>query len=90
MLKFINIECKEANEICNKAQYNEATSLEKLKLSLHLLTCKVCSLYTKQNKILTKVCKEKSNECNLHQFQLEQEEKQRLKDELKKQFQNNF
>ena len=89
MLKFINIECKEANEICNKAQYGEAKLFEKVKLSIHLATCKICSLYTKQNRLLTEVLKEKSNDehCDLQKFHMKHEEKERLKEELKKQFQ---
>lgn len=84
MYKFIT--CSEANEICNKSQYNEATIYEKIKLNLHLSLCKVCSLYTKQNQVLTKTLKYKANDCKLHRPTLSEEEKNKLKEELKKQF----
>jgi len=86
MFKFIKITCNEANEICNKAQYNEATVFEKVKLNLHILTCKVCALYSKQNRLLTKAYNYKANDCSLQKFELNDEDKQRLKDELKKEF----
>lgn len=87
MIKFKQITCSEANEICNKAQYNEASSLEKIKLNIHIATCKVCALYTKQNRLLTKAFNHKANECKLHRANLNQDEKQRLKEEFNKQLQ---
>lgn len=50
---FIN--CNEATLVCDKTQYKEAGFWERIKLSLHLLTCKHCKVYTKQNAIITKV-----------------------------------
>ncbi len=49
------IKCDEATCICDKSQYNEASFWEKLKLSFHLMTCKHCKVYTKQNELITKV-----------------------------------
>ena len=86
MFKTLNITCKEANEICNKAQYHEASFFEKIKLNLHLITCKVCALYSKQNKLLTKTLGYKAKDCSLQKFHLSDEEKQRFKEELKKEF----
>lgn len=83
MIKFKQITCSEANEICNKAQYNEASSIEKIKLSLHIVLCKVCALYSKQNKILTKTFKYKANDCKLHRHNLDESEKQKFKEALK-------
>lgn len=59
--KFI-LFCKEANQACDKAQYNEISVWEKLKLNLHLLMCSACRKYTKGNKKLTKVIKIKKSE----------------------------
>ena len=87
MIQLKQITCSEANEICNKAQYNEASSLEKLKLNIHITLCKKCALYTKQNKLLTKIFKEKANDCKLHKIDLNEEEKKRLKEEFNKQLQ---
>ncbi|MCG2461736.1 hypothetical protein K8352_13335 [Flavobacteriaceae bacterium F89] len=50
------ISCKEAEEICNKAQYNEATFWEKLKLWFHIFMCKICAQFTKENSKLTTLC----------------------------------
>ncbi len=84
MGNFFNIKCEEANQICNKAQYNEATFIEKLKLNWHIMFCKVCKLYSKQNKILTGAynnCKPKDidnkSRC------LKEEDKQLLKNKIK-------
>lgn len=49
------IKCDEATCICDKTQYKEASFWEKLKLSFHLMTCKHCKVYTKQNKVVSKV-----------------------------------
>jgi hypothetical protein len=50
------ITCDEATTICTKNQYKEASFWEKIKLNIHLLTCKICGLYSKQNTKLTEVC----------------------------------
>ncbi|MFT5846502.1 MAG: hypothetical protein ACJARX_000428 [Psychroserpens sp.] len=51
----IIIACEEANHVCDKTQYKEATLLEKIKLNIHLIYCKVCRKYTKNNTKLTKL-----------------------------------
>ncbi|MDJ0645327.1 MAG: hypothetical protein QNJ57_05010 [Flavobacteriaceae bacterium] len=56
MSKGFFISCDEATTICTKNQYKEATFWEKLKLTVHLWTCKICGLYSKQNGKLTEVC----------------------------------
>jgi predicted metal-binding protein len=43
------ITCEKAAQICDKAQYNEATLFEKLKLNLHLFICKACTKHAKKN-----------------------------------------
>ena len=70
--------CEKASEICNKAQYNEATLLEKLKLQFHLLICKSCSTLTKKNTEFTALCQK----ARLHSLS----EQEKLK--MKKQLQN--
>lgn len=81
MLRKFTISCEQANAICNKAQYGEATFLEKLKLNFHILICKFCALYSKQNQKLTKVCKAKASEKK--ENTLHTEEKELLKEKLK-------
>jgi hypothetical protein len=51
------ISCEEAEEICNKAQYREATFLEKLKLWTHTFMCKICAQFTKENSKLSTLCR---------------------------------
>lgn len=50
------IPCEKAAIICSKAQYSEASLLDKLRLRLHILYCKTCHSYTKKNKRLTSLC----------------------------------
>ena len=46
----VMIPCDEANLVCDKTQYKEATLWEKIKLNIHLIYCKVCRKYSKNNK----------------------------------------
>lgn len=70
------ISCEKASQICNKTQYNEASLIEKLKLRFHLLICKTCSVFTKQNTNFTTLC-EKANLQSLSE-----EEKLKMKEKL--------
>tara|TARA_R110002167_G_scaffold123455_2_gene302428 strand:- start:929 stop:1159 length:231 start_codon:yes stop_codon:yes gene_type:complete len=70
------ISCEQAAIICNKAQYREATVMERLKLKLHVLVCKTCSKFTKKNTALTSLC----DKANLHS--LSDPEKEKMKSEL--------
>jgi len=49
------ISCNEANHNCDKSQYNEASLWEKIKLNIHLIYCKACRKYSKNNSKLTQV-----------------------------------
>ena len=51
----IIIPCDEANHVCDKTQYKEATLWEKIKLNIHLIYCNMCRKYTKRNARLTKL-----------------------------------
>ena len=55
----IIIPCEEANHVCDKTQYKEATLWEKIKLNIHLLYCKACRKYTQKNTRLTKLVTKK-------------------------------
>ena len=57
MSKKILIKCDEATTICDKSQYGEATTFDKMRLSLHNFLCHRCKLYTEQNKVMTKIFK---------------------------------
>lgn len=54
------INCSEAAESCDKAQYREAGFLEKLRLSIHLHFCSSCQNYTRKNLKLSALLKKAS------------------------------
>ncbi|TYB73903.1 glycine dehydrogenase [Bizionia gelidisalsuginis] len=54
--------CTAANVVCDKAQYNEATLWEKVQMYIHLVMCKLCRKYTKNNLKLTKLIDANRNE----------------------------
>lgn len=57
------IPCEEANHVCDKTQYKEATLWEKIKLNIHLIYCRACRKYTANNSKLTKTIKKSNVEC---------------------------
>lgn len=59
----IFVHCDEANHVCDKTQYKEATFWEKVKLNIHLIYCKACRKYTKNNTKLTKSIKASKVTC---------------------------
>ena len=62
-MKF-NMNCDEATTICDKNQYGEASFIEKIRLTFHLVFCKYCKDYTKQNNIMTKLFGKYLNPCD--------------------------
>ncbi|AXT19177.1 hypothetical protein D7030_13860 [Flavobacteriaceae bacterium AU392] len=86
MSKKIRLECSNANHICDKNQYREASLWEKIILSLHLLHCKACRAYTKKNNALTKLTKNPKVETM--PASSKKGLKERLAEELAKQNQN--
>lgn len=84
MFKKFKISCDEATTICDKSQYKEASLLEKVKLQIHVLFCKVCRMYQKQNKTLTKVYQYKAKEEKKQDYCLHVEEKKQLKKQINK------
>ena len=84
MFKGLKITCDEATTICDKNQYGEATFMDKLKLNLHFMKCKICSLYTKQNTTLTKIYKNKAKSDRAHTASrcMSKEEKEKLREQL--------
>jgi len=80
----LNITCDEATTICDKSQYGEATFMEKLKLQLHILHCKICSRYSKQNSLLTKAYNSKAKEEKKATLCMSDEEKEMMRKELEK------
>ncbi|CAM4272839.1 hypothetical protein [Gillisia limnaea] len=77
--KSLFIDCSEAAFNCDKAQYNEASFYEKIKIHLHILLCKPCKNYTKKNTKLTKlIAKSNLKTCS-------EDEKKVWKEEIKNQ-----
>lgn len=83
MFKKLNITCEEATTISDKNQYKEASFFEKIQLNFHLLMCKYCSLYEKQNKTLTNLFKSKATSCKHESHHITEQDKILLKKELK-------
>ncbi len=69
------IPCDEANHVCDKTQYNDATLWEKIKLNIHLIYCKACRKYTANNSKLTKTIKKADVECLSTSSKTEMKEK---------------
>ena len=74
--------CDEANHTCDKTQYNEASLWEKIKLNIHLLYCRACREYTKNNTKLTKLMRRKEVKA------MPTKEKGNLQETFKKELQN--
>ena len=86
MFKIFEITCDDATTICDKNQYSEASLFDKIKLNIHFLGCKICSLYSKQNTMLTKVYKKKAkgDQTKTKPLCMSNEEKEKLRKELEK------
>lgn len=60
---FLFISCDEAKHICDKAQYGEASSWEKVKLNIRLSWCRITKKYYKKNTKLTKALNAYETKC---------------------------
>ena len=72
------ISCEKAANFCDKAQYNEASAWEKIKLKFHLLVCKTCAKHSMKNKKLTSLC------IKARLAVLSEEDKNKMKDTCSK------
>ncbi|WNH08109.1 hypothetical protein [Thalassobellus suaedae] len=72
------IPCDEANHVCDKTQYKEASFWEMIKLNIHLIYCRACRKYTKNNALLTKSITNSKVEC------LNKDCKEKMKQKLEK------
>ena len=82
MFKKFILTCDEATTICDKNQYGEATFLEKVKLNIHFISCKICLKYTKQNVTLTKIYKGHAKSSKDIKHCMSEEDKLALKKQL--------
>lgn len=78
----IIVPCSEANHVCDKSQYKEASIWEKIKLNIHLVYCRACRKYTKNNSTLTKLLN-KSNTVVL-----DKANKERMREDFEKALKN--
>ncbi len=72
------LKCDEANNICDKSQYHEASFIEKIKLTFHLIYCKACRLYSSNNAKLTDCIRKSQVTC------LDESNKNEIKENLDK------
>lgn len=79
----IMISCDDATAICDKNQYGEASFSEKLRLTLHLIICKYCKKYSKQNNLMSQLFGRYLTACDGTE-KLTAEEKSLLKKECDK------
>lgn len=80
MKKFM-ISCEESGHICDKAQYKEASIIEKVKFKFHTFMCAVCRQHSKNNTKLTNLIN------NLKGEHLTSSEKKELKSSFDKELQ---
>ena len=76
------LKCNEAQQVCDKSQYNEASFWERKLLNMHLLICRLCRIHVARNSKLT----ETINRANLQTIDPKQKEilKDRLRREMTK------
>lgn len=79
MFKSLKLTCDEATTICDKNQYGEASVKELIKLNIHLIKCRICAVYTKQNITLSNFYKGYSKSCKDLKHCLSDKEKEALK-----------
>jgi len=80
--KSLFVDCSEAANCCDKAQYKEASFFEKLKIRLHFALCGPCKDYsTKNTKLTNLIKKSKIKTCT-------EEEKRQWKNKIDKEITN--
>lgn len=72
------ISCEEAQHICDKKQYGEATGWERLKLGLRLSWCRITKAYSKNNNKLTQAIDKAEVNC------LKNDERENLQNQFEK------
>ena len=80
--------CDEATAICDKNQYGEASISEKISLTFHLLICKYCKKYTKQNNLMTRLFGQFLTHCD-ETHELSEEDKTEIEKNLQKELKKN-
>ena len=78
----MKLTCDQATKICDKNQYGEAGFIEKMKLTLHLILCKKCGVYTKHNGVMSKCYKKHRDELGKEECCLNEDEKKCMHEEV--------
>lgn len=60
---FLFISCEEAQHICDKRQYGEATGWERVKLGLRLSWCRITRAYSNRNNRLSEIMQKSDVSC---------------------------
>ena len=79
MFKNLRLTCDQATTICDKNQYGEVSIKELIILNIHLIRCRICVTYSKQNTRLTNFYKGYSKNCKEIKQCMSVEEKEALK-----------
>ncbi|PCH49358.1 MAG: hypothetical protein COC22_06675 [Flavobacteriaceae bacterium] len=79
----MKISCDEATKICDKNQYGEASLWDKIRLKFHMFICEKCTLYSKQNEVLTKCFEKYKDTESRKKHCLCEDEKTHMEAELK-------
>ncbi len=64
-MKLLHITCKEATFLIVKSEEHSISLIQNLKLALHLLICRFCRLFLKQNRWLTAALQKLETESSL-------------------------
>ena len=84
MFRNLKITCDQATTICDKNQYNEASIKDKIRLYIHLILCRICAKYNKQNTTLSNLYKVHAQYCKEIKYCLPVKDKEALKASLEK------
>lgn len=57
-IKSLFFSCSESEKCCDKAQYDEASLMEKMKIHIHIFFCQPCREYTRKNNKLSELVKQ--------------------------------
>ena len=84
MFRNLKITCDQATTICDKNQYSEASIKDKIRLYIHLIQCRICARYTKQNTMLSSLYKGHAQYCKDVKHCLSAKDREDLKASLEK------
>ena len=83
MMHLMMLSCKDATFLLTKNEYQKLNLKENLQLKMHLMGCKFCRAFEKQNKIIS----EKILYIQTHplEYELDEDQKSNIRENIKKQ-----